>query len=270
MTIEPSQLWQGAGTSSAAPFPRLRTAYLRAIARAWREPDYLAELVKKSKEESDGVLHLLEKEYNFDFPFNVKFAISVDPPRPSWRPNESIGWLAHKDEISIILPRSPAAADKGKGELADALALYCEWFPSMLGPPKDGVTQPPDDFAEFGVITARLLAIAWNDKSFADDLAAPDDARGLVQASMGIIVHWNFKLKFSFLEWDEFWKDVLPPAGQPRNSIPARVVLPARVTIPPRVAITVNMPQEPPERAIWPIALAAYNDTGPQYPFTCA
>ena len=32
----------------SAPFPSLRTAYLRAIARAWRDPEYEAALVRHS------------------------------------------------------------------------------------------------------------------------------------------------------------------------------------------------------------------------------
>ncbi|WP_437327087.1 hypothetical protein [Sorangium sp. So ce381] len=40
--------------------------------------------------------------------------------------------------------------------------------------------------------------------------------------------------------------------------------------MPPRTTITVYIPKHPPDEVAWPIALAAYNDTGPQYPFTCA
>ncbi|AUX45215.1 uncharacterized protein SOCE26_066960 [Sorangium cellulosum] len=261
MTIEPSKAWENGGTGSAAPFPRLRTAYLRAIARAWRDPSFLEQLVRKSKDDPYGVLPFLEKEYRFRFPFNVKFAIS-DDPRPQWRPNEMLGWLADGDEIDITLPGPPALRkvrvhDDSLTTLADAIALYCQWFPSMLGPPRDGVSQPPDDFAEFGVLTARLLAMMWGDEKFKEQLLGERDARRLVQAAMGVIVHWNFNLKFSYLDWDEFWNDI-DYQGQPEGTIPARV------------KITVNIPQNPPDDAVWPVALAAYNDTGPQYPFTCA
>ncbi|MGK3989563.1 BMA_0021/BMA_0022 family TOMM bacteriocin [Sorangium sp. So ce136] len=265
MTIEPSKEWENSGTSSAAPFPRLRTAYLRAIARAWRDPGFLEQLVHKSKKHHYGVLPLLEEQYKFKFPFNIKFAISENP-RPQWRPNEMLGWLADGDEINITLPgppalREPRDHDEPLTTRADAIALYCQWFPSMLGPPRDGTSQPPDDFAEFGVITARLLAMTWYDENFKEQLFGSEDARRLVQAAMGIIVQWNFKLKFSYLDWEEFWKDI-PYQGQLDGQ--------AAKSIPARVKITVNIPQNPPDDAIWPIALAAYNDTGPQYPFTCA
>ncbi|WP_437906588.1 BMA_0021/BMA_0022 family TOMM bacteriocin [Sorangium sp. So ce327] len=256
MTTKPSEAWETGGTGSAAPFPRLRTAYLRAIARAWRDRDFLKQLVSASKEDPYGVLPLLEKEYGFKFPFSVKFAIS-DEPRPQWRPNEMLGWLADGDEIDIILPGPPTDGTPP----ADALALYCQWFPSMLGPPTDGTSQPPDDFGEFGVITSRLLAMTWYDEKFKEQLFASKDARRLVQASMGMIIHWNFKLKFSSLHWEKFWHNI-PYQGQGDGQSASR--------IPARVTITVNIPQAPPDDAIWPIALAAYNDTGPQYPFTCA
>lgn len=268
------------GLASAAPFPRLRTAYLRAIAQAWRDQKFLDQLLEESKGPY-GVLPFLERTYHFNFPFNVKFAISAGCDRPHWKPNETLGWFAYSDDIEITLPDAPSAehlAHHKGGTHADAIALYCEWFPSMFGLPTDPghSAQPPDDFAQFGVITARLLAMTWQkakdkdkdkvcgfdkDKSFAEQLYESDDARMLVQSSIGVVVHWNFKLKFRHMPWDCFW-DCLDYTNEFKY--------PEKYKAPPRAAITVHLPVKPDQEAVWPIALAAYNDTGPQYPFTCA
>ncbi|WP_437715164.1 BMA_0021/BMA_0022 family TOMM bacteriocin [Sorangium sp. So ce448] len=246
-----TKAWGGGG-GSAAPFPHLRAAYLRAIAHAWRDSDFLKLLVKESKENPQGVLPLFEKEYNIKFPYNVKFAIADVPNRPEWRPVGTTGWFGVADEFHITLPGPPPPAEPGAPSgPADAIALYCEWFPSMLGKATDGVSEAPDDFAEFGVITARILALTWFDQAFARKLYDAEDARPLVQASMGVVVRWNFRLKFCYLDWEQFWA-------------------PSPLLMPPRTTITVYVPKHPPDEAAWPIALAAYNDTGPQYPFTCA
>ncbi|WP_437317637.1 BMA_0021/BMA_0022 family TOMM bacteriocin [Sorangium sp. So ce385] len=235
-------------SGDAAPFPRLRAAYLRAIARAWRDEAFLNELVACSAghEHSRGALPLLEKNYNFKFPYNVRFTIATTP-RPQWRPNEVLGWFGVGDEFHIYLPERPEQPHGSIPGLADALGVYCERFPSLLGAATDGKSQAPDDFANFGVITSRILAMTWAHQEFAKELFASNDARDLVQKSLSIIVPWNFRLRFSPKTWSEF------ESGRP-----------------PYNEITVYIPAPPKEQHDWPIALAAYNDTGPQYPFTCA
>ncbi|XXY45219.1 BMA_0021/BMA_0022 family TOMM bacteriocin [Sorangium sp. So ce269] len=234
-------------SGESAPFPRLRAAYLRAIARAWRDEEFLNELVACSAgHEPRGALPLLEKSYNFTFPYNVRFAIATTP-RPRWRPNEVLGWFGVGDEFHIYLPERPEQLRQQIPGLADALGLYCEMFPSLLGAATDGKGQAPDDFANFGVTTSRILAMTWANQEFAKELFASKDARDLVQKSLSIIIPWNFRLRFSPKTWNDF-ESRLPPYNE----------------------ITVYIPAPPREESDWPIALAAYNDTGPQYPFTCA
>lgn len=239
---------------NAAPFPRLRTAYLRAIAKAWREPGYETKLVEASTGPR-GTLDLLEQEFNFRFPFDVKFCISL-LKRPRWQPIGTTGWLGFGDEFEITLPALPP----DPGSRASVLARYCQEFPTMLGNPiRDGETAPPD-FAAFGVVTARLLALAWHNKDFHKALYESPDARDIVQGSMNTIVEWNFSLRFREhvselpMESDEYWRNF------------------------PRSKIIVHLPERPEQRppmpdetfdTVEPIALASYNGSGSQYPFTC-
>jgi ribosomally synthesized peptide (two-chain TOMM family) len=296
MSMKPEQLYESE-SGEAAPFPRLRAAYLRFIALVWRlerepggeaflhqlvhpgcdprgvvsllkgDPRGVVSLLKGDPRsvlpslEGDpsprGVLPLLEVLYNFKFPYNVEFAVRFNP-RPKWRPNEMLGWYGGGDEFLIYLPLKPSTDDlRELGEkcdfgldatLADALALYCERFPSLLGKATDGKSLAPEDFANFGVMTSRLLAMTWYDQEFANDLFQDDDARDRVQKSLNIVIPWNFRLKFLPRPWPQFMSK-----ASPYNKI------------------AVYIPQRPDddEENDWAIALARYNDTGPQYPFTC-
>src|SRR4051812_25619514 len=107
-------------SDNAAPFPRLRTAYLRAIARAWRDKDYMHLLFSESARNPRGVLPMFERDYNFQFPFDVKFAID-GVHRPYWKPTGTTGWFGFMDDFVLHLPARPAhPADQ-----ASVLARYC-------------------------------------------------------------------------------------------------------------------------------------------------
>lgn len=230
--------------SAQAPFPALRAGYLRAVARAWNDDTYLRELLAASATEPRGALHKLERDFNFNFPYNVKFVIS-DNPRPIWHPVGTSGWYGFLDQFTIWLPNRPARSE----DRTAVLARYSAEFPSMLGKGLYAATVP-EDFAEFGVVTSRLIALAWSDQRFADNLYKHrNDAARTIQDAMDYMVPWNFLLKFNPVpgessDTDEYW-----------NKFPPTEIL-------------VHMPQRP-DLEVQPIALAAYNNTGGQYPFTC-
>ena len=252
-------------SDNGAPFPLLRAAYLRAIARVWRDPDELARLIKYSKEHKRGVLPKFEEDFNFKFPFKrVKLTIS-DSQAPRWEPIGTRGWFGFADEYRVTLPAAPKE-DEDQTEL---LAEYMQNFPSMLGRATDDDGQPtddeaPDDFAWFGLVTGRLIALAWADPEFCRKLCHMEDARGLVQDAMDIIVPWNFRLNFTVHEVTKL------PQTAPKSS--SELVSLSTMSFDfdkfPLTEIALNMPAAPrqEERAI---ALAAYNHTGKQYPFTC-
>ncbi len=239
--------------TDSAPFPSLRTAYLRAIARAWREPDYLGKLLQHSQDRR-GVLDLFEEQYKFKFPFNIQFQIAADEgTRPVWEPVGANGWFGFADSFTVYLPEKP----KDKEHEADMLAEYCFRFPTMLGQPTNEYSEAPPDFAAFGVVTSRILALAWLKDDYRAMLYAAEDARQLVQDSMDCIIPWNFTLKFK-----EF---PLPDAGfgglHWLNDVYWGMF--------PYTEILVNLPVAPRTPELNAVALAAYNDTGAQYPFTC-
>jgi ribosomally synthesized peptide (two-chain TOMM family) len=196
----------------------------------------------------------LEERYHFKFPFDVVFKIS-DRKRPLYRPIGTTGWFGMGDEFVVYLPARP----REPGESAAILARYCAEFPSLLGQgTAPGVTAPAD-FANFGIITCRLLALAWHNRLFHSAFYNAADARQLIQDTMNWIVPWNFFIKF------------IEAPGESSNSDEYWVRF-------PRSEITVHAPMKPTKESVHrdeidhtveAVALAAYNGTGAQYPFTC-
>jgi ribosomally synthesized peptide (two-chain TOMM family) len=241
-------------SDNQAPFPRLRAAYLRSIAEVWNDPRFLEVLVHESNSNPRGALPFLERRYNFEFPFNVAFKIS-DKRRPLYRPIGTTGWFGMGDEFEVYLPAMPQNPAEG----AAVLARYCAEFPSLLGGGTVTGVAAPADFSNFGTVTSQVLALAWHNKTFHSAIYRADDARQLIQDTMNWIVPWNFFIKFKEVPGpgstaDEYWASF------------------------PRSIITVHMPMKPDKESLHrnevdhtveAVALAAYNGTGSQYPFTC-
>ena len=246
-------------SEEGAPFPILRAAWLRIIAQVWNDPTghLLKELIRLSHTNRRGVLPKLEEDFHFRFPFqHVKLVVS-DERRPRWMPVGTRGWFGFADEFKVALPGRPAERDE-----AELLAEYMQVFPSLLGPGHHA--EAPDDFASFGLVTGRLIALAWHDPAFHGALFSVDDARNLVQDAMDVVIPWNFRLKFTEHKVRTRPSSPGSGGGQPL----ALSTKSFDFSDFPFSEISVNMP-EPPDDTQRAIALAAYNDTGRQYPFTC-
>jgi len=250
--------------SDAAPFPQLRAAYLRAVARSWRDPAYLGRLLLAKKTHPDrGALAVLEEDYNFKFPFHIRLLIDVKK-RPVFRPLDTVGWFGYADEFKLALPARPARKEME----ASVLARYYQEFPTLLGQGDLNLLSPegaraagisdlniglplPDSFGAFGLVIGNLIALTWRDRAFAKRLFDPEleDARPLVEDATDSLVPWNFNLRFELAEGkssekDEYWYSF------------------------PDTTITLHLPEKP-DLDVEAVALAAYNATGGQYPFSC-
>lgn len=231
-------------TYNAAPFPKLRYAYLRAVARAWRDHKYYLRLLTES-DKPRGALELLELEYRFRFPFNVKLMFE-DSGRPFWDHSIS-NWRGSADTFVIYLPRRPDSP----GEYASVLARYSAEFPSLLGAAYSDTAEEavPPDFADFTVMLVKLIAMLWTDPELELPVGC-DDYRNFLQDNMDYSVPWTFRLQLLWVPGpsstsDDYWLQF------------------------PRTTIKLHVPQKPEEIMIEPIALATYNASGSQYPFSC-
>lgn len=235
------------------PFPELRSAYLRAIARAWRDDKFRQRLID-TKSEKYGALALLKQEFGLDFGFRIKLVIAGGDPGPTWMPTGTRGWIGVEDSFLIHIP----VEDKPPAQPADVLARYYQERPSPLGRPEShgGHESVPSAFAEFGAMTLRALALAWEDADFRRKLLAtdshhkPKQVNATFQDYLDYQIPWNFAVHFKAQpypktdgDWEEF----------PPNEV--KLILPQR--------------PKPNDAVVEAVALAAYNGTGPQYPFTC-
>lgn len=250
------------------PFPHLRSAYLKFIAATWAIRDREGEKAYRARLENlvardGGILPILRNEYGLNFTWQVCLKIATGEAQPEWDSQREM-WVGTEDAFTIYIPSAPRPEVQ-----AQLLANYYMLRPTILGSggadssteqqdpeqvrrhsqnegaPADPI---PDSFTEFGIVTMRAIARAWQNEKFRKLLTGhgkdlPVDARECLQAYMDYMVPWNFKLYFKECGDD---LERLPPNE-----------------------ITLYFPDKPEDPRIEATALAAYNGTGPQYPFTC-
>jgi ribosomally synthesized peptide (two-chain TOMM family) len=235
------------------PFPELRSGYLRAIARAWRDEKFRQALFD-SKSEKYGALGILKQEFGTNFPYKIKLVIAQGSPGPTYMPQGTRGWIGVEDGFTIYIP----CEDKPPAHAADVLARYYQERPTPLGRPDGdiGTEAIPSAFAQFGGMTMRAVALTWEDAEFRRKLidhGAPGKRRTaneVFEDYLDYQIPWNFGMCFKaqpYPQSDKDWEDF------PINEI--ELILPQR-------------PKQH-DGVVEAVALAAYNGTGPQYPFTC-
>lgn len=310
-----------------SPFPKLRAAYLRAIAKVWSEeakPTLPSPSLKRalidasaSRQKTDNfrnppnVLPILAGGLSgapedtgdhaevLDFPFLSSLTFLTKPDRsdfssrPTWTPNQNVpGWMGHDwtwakgghedkdptaDFIIVWLPAPKSPSSLTPTDQASALAAYAYWFPSILGRPgtrKDGTftdlpnVQPPTVFSETSLYIIEALARSWADPAWAlpdrdgnpVGLFAKADRRSWFGNQMGCIIPWTFELYFAPHYFDPSRDDLLDPnSNYWKNFPPTNFIL----AFPQMPAFDPKYP------AIETIALARYNATGGEYPYTC-
>lgn len=106
-----------------------------------------------------------------------------------------------------------------------------------------------ESLLEFQEVYLRAVALAWKDAEFLAEIQK--DARQALANYFGYICPWNLDLEFEQVTGDEF-------AYKPGHEIKV-----------PLNTITVGIPKKPALVEQEAVALAAYNDSGPAYLFTC-
>lgn len=92
-------------------FLEYRAVIIKAIARAWHDPDYRREL------QEDPVSAL--KTLGYSYPFKIKLKVQTDTS--TWTPGVNGGWTTcRQNKLTLVLPPAPAR----KEDYAVALASY--------------------------------------------------------------------------------------------------------------------------------------------------
>lgn len=103
---------------------------------------------------------------------------------------------------------------------------------------------------------ARALAVAWEKEGFRTKVQK--DAVLAMEGWLGYRCPWSLRIKvvdasgrMAYNATSGFWT-YIPTVEHPKLN-----------------SIEYHIPNAPTKQSIWPVALTAYNNTGPQYPFTC-
>jgi ribosomally synthesized peptide (two-chain TOMM family) len=242
---------------STADMMSFRTAYLRLVALAWSDPDFRKKLPGWSPAQIKEELQRLGHTWTWG---------GLDPQLgiegPVWNPVETGGWAGHgMSVITLVLPLDPKHIQGYPETQASALADYYQVRPTLFGlPPTGGALQQSYNaslgdfsaFLDFGGVTLRAVALAWHNSDFRE--AIRRNALGALAEFFGYNCPWDLKIVVK----DDATGRWAPGSGS----------APSHWTSLTNNVLRLDMPL-PPESDIRAIALTAYNETGPAYPFTC-
>jgi ribosomally synthesized peptide (two-chain TOMM family) len=271
-----------------------RTTWLRAVALAWVDPKFKAALLRRGQAQK-----VLEDYFQFHWPWaknTLEFSVK-EKPQFRWIGSDWCWPSQEEDELTLRLPVRPDAP-VAKDKHAVALADYYRAKPSIFG--RGGGATPqgsslitsaamavnvqatssmsqfitardplafggqeappggyiPGGFLDFEVVLISALAKAWENANFADLLLAPADEFPEALATIkGYQVPWRLHIK---VENDRKarWTDRIGKEPSEWSFLSPH-------------KLTLNLPAAPAPVTEQSIALAAYNATGAEFPFSC-
>jgi ribosomally synthesized peptide (two-chain TOMM family) len=257
-----------------------RTAYLRLLAKAWANEKFRGQIARpdgvrtNSAEHKQHIKDLAEsfRKHGFSVDRWEGLEFELSNRGPDWDPAKTVGW--HGNGFSKITLRLPLDPPEGAGpaEQAQALADYYQMRPTMFGQLVDvglggaaAAGRGPDyglgnweDFLLFGGVTLRAIALAWQDEAFRD--ALDRNALNALQGWLNYAPQWNLEI-----DVQDAPRSGWMPTEDPE--LPQWLLTEKNL-------VTLDLPNPPVDadgqlQPVAPIALAAYNNTGELYPFTC-
>jgi ribosomally synthesized peptide (two-chain TOMM family) len=235
-----------------------RTAYLRLVALAWSDPAFRKTLPGMTSAQIKTTLAGLGHTWTWG---GLDPALAVDGP--VWNPVETGGWAGHgASVITLVLPLDPKNIEGFPESQASALAAYYQQRPTLFGLPPEGTTIQQSysaslgDFAaflDFGGITLRAVALAWRNADFRAALSR--NALEALAEYFGYNCPWDLKIVVKD-DSHAHWKEASGSGPSQWTSLSNNI-------------LKLDLPQPPGTVDIRAIALTAYNETGPAYPFTC-
>jgi ribosomally synthesized peptide (two-chain TOMM family) len=240
---------------------RFRTAYLRAIARAWSDEAFFRAMTSWKTNGYDGWSYLPSPLPRW----NVELLFAADVlPGNGYRPDLTGSWVGPGAIFTLRLPRAPA------GDQVKALAAYYSEMPTPFGqgrPRVEGWIEPGEGTPEvgdsagsggagmghwndalvLGGTVLRALALSWSDQTFSEQFFGKH-AIDALQSWLGYTLPWNMQLEAEQVS-DVTWNG---KKWSPRPSNSLRLWVPNK-----------------PDTRHHALALASYNQTGNAYPLTC-
>ncbi|MCL1123957.1 BMA_0021/BMA_0022 family TOMM bacteriocin [Shewanella surugensis] len=283
-----------------------KTAYLSAVAKSWVDKNFEEDF---HREGENNLLTFLEehsgspkqfinpwKNLTINFLKDKKSGTNFLEDGLHWDPIKTGRWVGDDDRLTIYLPRDPEDPLLKNNNVpnmidnrVEALAKYNFIFPTFMGKIKSNfemllneknqhefikllienevpipsiLTMGVADFdlLDFSATVLRAISLYWEDDTFKTSIINVDDNYSdktpILSKWFGYNNPWNFIINFK--KCDSFYLLKANEAQYPAN------------------VISLGKPKKPHnpngnqnDKAVLPIALAAYNDDGNSYPFTC-
>jgi ribosomally synthesized peptide (two-chain TOMM family) len=255
-----------------------RTIYLRAIADSWADDSFRDSLLANPT-------GMLKSAYGFTWPWeNICKLKVVEGDKLRWLDDEWVFALAQTEALTLRLPLDPGRI--GARDHARALADYYRQRWSMFGDdwerqydargpvpkcdvktrldaigldstaPIGGFLPVDSDFETFKLVLIAGLAKAWEDPTFREHLLT--DAPSALETIRGYKMPWRLLINVE-PDPQATWHTPGSPPDSTRQSYWDNEI---------GHELQLTLPCMPPV-VDQPVALAAYNAMGAEFPFTC-
>lgn len=271
--------------NSLDPLMQFRTAWLRTVATLWREKDDVLNDDKKLKEKASACIKGLTP-HEWD-----RFALRIHRENEFCWIGDTWAWVtdpggSEDDELRIPLPLS---ANIPEADRALALALYYSERPTIFsktprvddaalslqritmgrelrerlsdihiaqnGPAPHGLVPNETDFQALMVALMSALARSWENEEYKKKLLA--NAPRMLSVTREYTVPWQLNIVIV---------DDTGPTAPTWDSAKGAWVFPKDET---PTTLTMCLPKRPARANECAIALASYNATGAEFPFSC-
>lgn len=279
-----------------------RTTYLRAIAKAWTDPEFRAALMSRP-------IEVLDEKFGYVWPWKMECALEIKDAagRFEWNGSEWIYLGDLLESLTCYLPLDPVVitgnrsialadyyqqrpalfSDKGIGmqdpgrdsmpqgdpildasvisdkdsaildDLKDLENLQKRRGLSVRGPSGSGERPPrlmpaDEEFTAFQVALIAAMAKAWIDPLFKNRLL--NNATDALTAIRNYKVPWDLTIQVKEDTWSKWNVEKSCWVFDPQR---------------PNAVLKLFLPPKPTDISSEPLALAMYNATGAEYPFTC-
>lgn len=278
-----------------------RMAYLRAIATAWTNPAFEKELI-----EGDAV-GLLKRTFGYDWPWEEALDLKIiRSGNFAWTGDDWSWPEKQKDKLTLHLPLE--AREIAREHYAIALSDYYSTRPSPFGKgaspftisqfnkifsqvkvsapnifikelfsdtpppieafkfpghghPSGGFVPSRDSFLNLGVALLSLMAKSWVNAAFRK--LVDDNTESTMGTIRGYKPPWQLTID---IEDD---REARWSAGHEQQEDGVATWIPGSWSNLKQNVLTLHLPKAPEAGRDQVIALAAYNTTGAEYPFTC-
>jgi ribosomally synthesized peptide (two-chain TOMM family) len=262
-----------------------RTTYLRAIAKAWADPQFSKHLI-------GDPISAMRDYFDFEWPWPTMCNLEIVVPGAGATPSASPGrfeWIGDEwtwsknllESLTIYVPLTPPPGEAtSEATPAMALADYYRQRSSMFNDhwgettslehrsmglvteayhdgSNDRYAPMEETFEGFEIVLVAAMAKAWKDPDFRQQVQI--DSAAALQTIQGYTLPWEMIIWIKNDEKAQWTRPSSPHSGQSSWSFSTEN----------KHTLKLYLPTKPKELSSEPIALAMYNATGAVYPFTC-